>query len=162
MIGEVSMGNSFVVRRLAPLATLAVLALGLVAAATAVQARPAFAMCSGFGCDLVDPQTSGCSADAKTLDQVDTSGGFEVQLRWSKACGAGWARSAGGYSGRIQVAIDRYVCQRRIEGVCIYSVDEEEIISMFSGGWTDMLGDQLSGLRARDATHSQITHLYHG
>jgi hypothetical protein len=157
------MGNSFVVRRLAPLATTAALALGMLAVGTAAQTRPALAACSGFSCDFQDPQTSGCHSDAVTLDQVDTAGGFEVQFRWSRSCAAGWARSAGPYTTRIQVAIDRYVCHQRIEGVCVYSVDSEEIISMFSGGWTDMLGDEGSGLRARDVSHSQITHLWlHG
>jgi Protein of unknown function (DUF2690) len=82
--------------RLALLALPAVLALAF--AATLAAAGPASAGvvhpaagCFGNGCNGLDPSANGCGADAITADSV-TVGGITVQLRWSAACGANWAR----------------------------------------------------------------------
>jgi hypothetical protein len=60
-------------------------------------ARPAAA--AGVGCDYnrsctgKDPQAMGCSADAYTMDSVTPAGGgTSVELRYSPACFAVWAR----------------------------------------------------------------------
>ena len=157
------MFDSFVVRRLGALATTAVLALGMLTAGTVAQSRPALAAsCNGSSCDFVDPQASGCSADAVTLDSVSTTGGFVVQLRWSKTCHAGWARSAGGYAGEITVEINRYQCRRFQGGVCTSPlITAQELLAMFSGGWTDMVGDTQLGVQAVDVTHGVGTGLWH-
>jgi hypothetical protein len=47
--------------------------------------------CSGASCQGKDPQANGCSADATTL--YDFGGG--IQLRYSGACDAAWARYTG-------------------------------------------------------------------
>lgn len=48
--------------------------------------------CSGRGCDGLDPEATGCSADAKTLASEDHIDGGKVELRWSKNCDTKWAR----------------------------------------------------------------------
>jgi hypothetical protein len=160
------MDNSFVLRRLGVLATAAVLALGLLTVGTVAQARPALAAaCVGSSCDRVDPFTSGCVNDSIVLDQVsdvDQNGNHVVQLMWSRSCNAGWARSTGSYSGRINVAIVRYRCTRSQLGNCLnFVINAQETISMFSGGWTDMLGDTMFAIQAVDVSYHDGTAFFH-
>lgn len=48
--------------------------------------------CSGSGCSGLDPELTGCGADARTLASQSHSDGGQVELRWSKACGTKWAK----------------------------------------------------------------------
>jgi hypothetical protein len=76
------------------LALVAVLALAVPAlAATTAGAAQASARvgCFGNGCNGLDPNVEGCGADAITVDHAST-GGVTIELRWSAACGANWAR----------------------------------------------------------------------
>ena len=160
------MDNSSVLRRPGALTATAVLALGLLTAGTAALARPALAAsCVGTSCDKVDPVASGCVNDAVTLDQVsdvDGNGNHVVKLMWSRNCRAAWASSAGGYSGRINVAIVRYRCTLFLGGNCLdYVTNAQETISMFSGGWTDMLGDTIFAVAAVDVSFNHGTALFH-
>ena len=65
-------------------------------AATALLAAPqltqAKAGCYGAGCRGRDPQAMGCSRDAVTLASKYRFG-FQVELRYSRACNAKWART---------------------------------------------------------------------
>jgi hypothetical protein len=68
------------------------------------------ATCSGNGCNGQDPQTSGCAADAYTVQTAVLSSRF-VQLRYSPRCGTNW--------GRVLSRIGRthlYVRVQRIDG----------------------------------------------
>ena len=50
--------------------------------------------CYGDYCSGLDPQTSGCSADAYTLaSSFDSNTGALVELRWSPTCKTEWARA---------------------------------------------------------------------
>lgn len=50
--------------------------------------------CFGTACNGLNPQSTGCSTDAVTLDQLTPpGGGGTVELRYSAWCGAAWARS---------------------------------------------------------------------
>jgi hypothetical protein len=55
--------------------------------------RPA---CHAASCIGLDPQTSGCSADAKPLETAPLYGDLKVELRWSPTCYAAWVRISGG------------------------------------------------------------------
>ena len=47
--------------------------------------------CSGSGCNGLNPATTGCSADAYTVQTATFSNSF-VQLRYSPTCGTNWGR----------------------------------------------------------------------
>ncbi len=47
--------------------------------------------CSGEGCDGQSPATSGCDADAKTIQTAVFSNSY-VELRYSPTCGTNWGR----------------------------------------------------------------------
>jgi hypothetical protein len=83
-------------RRLAAISAGAVLAAGLIAAGlpTSAQAQPERAAvgCYAGSCYKQDPTEMGCGADAVTGAQVWTSTSSLVELRWSNACQAAWAR----------------------------------------------------------------------
>jgi hypothetical protein len=72
----------------------AVLALAFVTTVpAAVVAGPALAVgCYRSSCNHYDPQTMGCSPDAYSLAVINPEGSYDVQLRYSPACGAAWAR----------------------------------------------------------------------
>jgi uncharacterized protein DUF2690 len=59
-------------------------------------ASPAHAAsCWGDWCSGLDPQASGCSADAKTVASANVPGltGETVELRWSPTCKTNWTRT---------------------------------------------------------------------
>jgi Protein of unknown function (DUF2690) len=77
---------------------------GTLLAVSAVLATSTSAMaaaCWDRGCYGIDPQTSGCSANAYTVypaTPLKDSGGTTlgtVELRYSNSCGANWARTTG-------------------------------------------------------------------
>lgn len=62
------------------------------------RATPAYALCSGSGCNGLNPNTMGCGADAVTSGSVKilSDGGANqsfVETRKSSACDAKWARA---------------------------------------------------------------------
>jgi hypothetical protein len=65
-------------------------------AAMAAPAPHTWTSCTNKGCTGVDPQASGCSADARSIRTAPiVSNGRTlgwVELRWSPHCGANWAR----------------------------------------------------------------------
>jgi LPXTG-motif cell wall-anchored protein len=64
-------------------------------AMTGVGAKPASAapQCQGDACEALDPATMGCDADAFTVDwELQT---VRVELRYSPACNAWWAKAVG-------------------------------------------------------------------
>jgi hypothetical protein len=58
----------------------------------AASAKTAALLCSGTSCDGLDPKATRCDAGARTLDTEDTDGWVGVELRYSPACNAVWAR----------------------------------------------------------------------
>ncbi|MFC6080527.1 DUF2690 domain-containing protein [Sphaerisporangium aureirubrum] len=78
--------------KLSTLVTSGILGASLIAG-TALTALPASAgvlACSGSACDGLDPQGN-CSGDARTVDSL-TLGQAILELRYSRACRATWAR----------------------------------------------------------------------
>lgn len=68
-------------------------------AGTFFAAAPASAAtCKGSSCEGKDPNSYGCSDDAKNLDEF-TLNGHRVELRWSKKCDATWTRVSGDDNG---------------------------------------------------------------
>ena len=47
--------------------------------------------CSGNGCNGLNPETTGCGADAYTV-QTAVFSNTSVELRYSRRCGANWGR----------------------------------------------------------------------
>jgi len=69
-----------------------VTAAGAAGAAQASTVRPSVS-CYGDYCSGLDPQTSGCSADGKTVAYMyDGVSGVTLELRWSPTCQTNWAR----------------------------------------------------------------------
>jgi hypothetical protein len=65
----------------------------LFAATLLMPAQAQAATCYDTGCTGKDPQTLGCSSDARTLDSFTLdSGAFYVELRLSQNCWAAWTR----------------------------------------------------------------------
>jgi hypothetical protein len=77
-------------RKFAVLTASLLSALGLVVAPIPATAAPA-ANCRATSCDGVDPELAGCSADARTIDELHGSG-YHLHLRYSPACHAAWVR----------------------------------------------------------------------
>lgn len=69
---------------------------------------PAGVKCSGKACDGKDPETMGCIGNlVRTTDEV-TIGATRVEVRYSKACQAAWARITGATQGdEVQVAVGK-------------------------------------------------------
>ncbi len=78
---------------LALLAALTVLGANLVPASAAP--------CSGSSCNGRDPHTTGCDVGARTIDEFTSpaDGYMRVELRYSSACYAAWARATVGAPG---------------------------------------------------------------
>jgi hypothetical protein len=70
-------------------------ATGMVAGAVAAAADTTATGCYASGCYGKDPQAMGCGADAVTGASVVMPDGALVELRWSYACQAAWARITG-------------------------------------------------------------------
>ncbi|MFF1903617.1 DUF2690 domain-containing protein [Kitasatospora sp. NPDC058218] len=58
------------------------------------------ASCYGLDCYTYDPIDKGCSADAYTAESMDTVYGT-IELRYSPACAANWARISGASNGQL-------------------------------------------------------------
>ncbi|MFD0367243.1 DUF2690 domain-containing protein [Streptomyces sp. NPDC059071] len=68
--------------------------LPLDAAAASPAGAPA-ASCVGAECTDKDPVAMGCDAGARTVASESLPGGGLIELRWSAACRANWARVSG-------------------------------------------------------------------
>ncbi|MFI8997197.1 DUF2690 domain-containing protein [Streptomyces sp. NPDC053542] len=60
---------------------------------------PAGVKCSGAGCTGKDPEEMGCGGTHATTPSRGVMGGALVEVRYSKVCGAAWARLTGGAQG---------------------------------------------------------------
>ena len=69
---------------------------------------PAGVKCSGKDCDGKDPETMGCIGNlVRTTDEA-TIGTTRVEVRYSKACQAAWARITGATQGdEVQVSVGK-------------------------------------------------------
>ncbi|MCC9709227.1 XRE family transcriptional regulator [Streptomyces sp. MNU76] len=69
---------------------------------------PVGVKCSGKGCDGKDPETMGCIGNlVRTTDEA-TIGTTRVEVRYSKACQAAWARITGAAQGdEVQVTVGK-------------------------------------------------------
>jgi len=65
-----------------------------------VASSPAYAVgCRGDSCTGQSPTTMGCSADARTIDDITAGGSWRVEMRKSDACNAVWTRVTHIYGG---------------------------------------------------------------
>ncbi|KQQ80962.1 hypothetical protein [Arthrobacter sp. Leaf137] len=117
----------------------ATLSAAMVASVGLVAASPAPAQAAGScyysSCYNVDPQTSGCSADAYTIGWP--SG--QTEIRYSPSCAASWLRSAQyGFSAWSQGGQDTY--SRNFDGSVggrLYTVNIPW--AGYNGTWTKMV-----------------------
>jgi hypothetical protein len=68
------------------------------------------ATCYGAGCDYWDPQVTGCSSGATTLEEF-TWRNWRVELRFSQTCAAAWTR----------VTANQYSCAARYLMLAVYT-----------------------------------------
>lgn len=90
------------------------LRLGVAAAALALASlgvavpQATAATCTKSGCNGKNPESYGCASDAKTQSSA-VSGGWRIQLRYSKKCKAVWVRGENYHPVKIQAGyIDYY------------------------------------------------------
>ncbi|MER7399669.1 DUF2690 domain-containing protein [Streptomyces sp. NPDC000151] len=62
-------------------------------------ALPAGVKCSGAGCTGKDPEEMGCGGKHATTPSRGVMGGAVIEVRYSKVCGAAWARVTGAAQG---------------------------------------------------------------
>lgn len=68
---------------------------------------PAGVKCSGKACDGKDPEAMGCGGEYAITSARGTVGATKIEVRYSKTCGAAWARITGGASGdKVTVSSD--------------------------------------------------------
>lgn len=102
-------------RHIVAIALLSVLAALFVNAPTAQAADS----CYGSGCVGVDPSTTTCANDAKTIRAINVDGYGMLQMRWSRSCNAGWAR---------------FTSYRRPE---LFSLGQTGLSHAYVSAWTD-------------------------
>ncbi|NUQ97956.1 MAG: DUF2690 domain-containing protein [Streptomyces sp.] len=108
---------------------IAVCAAGLLAvpAAHAATVQPAVG-CYGSSCDGKDPVQMGCDSGAYTAASVSTPQGF-VELRYSAACAANWARISNSSAGTWFYAQD-----------CGNGYNQQYYVPAgYTSGWTNMV-----------------------
>jgi hypothetical protein len=81
-------------------------------AGAASSAALAAVACTTTGCNGRDPQSSGCSADARTLDSGKAKNGIWIELRYSPACYAVWTRYESNGAAGTGTSRLRPVCER--------------------------------------------------
>ncbi|WP_329275940.1 DUF2690 domain-containing protein [Streptomyces sp. NBC_00691] len=124
------------VRKAATLgSTFALAVSGLVLSTTPASAATS---CYASSCEGLDPSTTVCQNDAKTVATTDYPG---VELRYSPTCRAAWARYSRGAAFSMNVTVERW------NG----STGTERYRTYYSGNgagvWTRMVND--AGLQAR-------------
>ncbi|MFD3518561.1 DUF2690 domain-containing protein [Streptomyces sp. NPDC058657] len=68
---------------------------------------PAGVKCSGAACEGKDPEAMGCGGGFATTSARGASGATNIEVRYSKTCGAAWARITGAASGdKVTVSSD--------------------------------------------------------
>lgn len=103
--------------------------------------------CKGSSCNGRNPQTMGCSSDAVTKGNVYSTDALTVEMRYSKACDAWWARvtcdwndpTLAAYVGFIQFTNGRQSARQRLVGDYAAACDRGETT------WTYMIADKDSG-----------------
>lgn len=105
---------------------LLVTTLSLGTATTGVASASTTASCSHAGCRGLDPQASGCSSGAYTLDSFTAHWGSYVELRFSPDCGAYWtritpARNNRDYTAWTQASSDSSYYETQVSGNCWYN-----------------------------------------
>ncbi|MEU1224894.1 DUF2690 domain-containing protein [Streptomyces sp. NPDC005828] len=102
--------------------------------------------CYASSCAGLDPSTTICQNDARTVADTDYPG---VELRYSPTCRAAWARYSRGMGFSMNVEIQRWDGSN---GTTIYS-------TYYSGNgstvWTRMIND--AGLLARACGHESAS-----
>ncbi|WP_369181420.1 helix-turn-helix domain-containing protein [Streptomyces mutabilis] len=77
------------------------------ATVTTDPALPPGVKCSGDACTGKDPETMGCGGDLVTTSATATVGAAAVEVRYSKTCGAAWARVTQAAQGaEVEVSAD--------------------------------------------------------
>jgi hypothetical protein len=126
-------------RRIAALGAVTLLG----AALSLTTAQPALAVgCNENSCTGQDPNTMGCGADASTMDSFSLGANFYVELRYSPACYAVWARVtntwySNGGSQNIFVEVDGDPCNPASSVTCthVYQAVQAE----YGSEWTKMI-----------------------
>jgi hypothetical protein len=135
-----------VLGRIAVLVSLSLAAVG----AGLIPAQPGLAAsCSGSSCAGRDPQSQGCSSDAVTKGNVYSVERITVEMRYSAACDAWWARAtcdwpdptAALYVSFIQFTNGVQTSKQRLVGDHAAGCDSGETT------WTYMIADKSSGDR---------------
>jgi hypothetical protein len=68
---------------------------------------PAGVKCSGDACEGKDPEAMGCGGNYAITSARGTVGATKIEVRYSKTCGAAWARITGAASGdKVTVSSD--------------------------------------------------------
>lgn len=109
--------------------------------AVSLGAGPAHAVsCTGATCKGKNPQTSGCGADARTLAEI-TYNSLRVELRYSPACHAAWARGTQIGGGAIlsrRVAVVGYSCTTANEACRIGHYASADVLDAGEQAYTKM------------------------
>jgi hypothetical protein len=72
-----------------------------------VQKLPAGVKCSGKACEGKDPEAMGCGGEYAVTSARGKVGTAAVEVRYSKTCGAAWARITGAATGdKVTVSSD--------------------------------------------------------
>jgi hypothetical protein len=92
----------------------------LVAALSLAPNHKAYALCSGTGCNGLDPISTGCSNTTTTAAQASgsgASGSLTIYLRYSTACVSNWAYVASNSGNRyVRAEVNVYQWQYRAAG----------------------------------------------
>lgn len=108
--------------------------------------------CSGTGCENKGPVSMGCDADARTVavGEVYSSIGSrtDFELRWSSACGAGWARTGAETVFASTISVEKWNPDRTV-------VISRRTVTVPNGGhdWTNMVGGRGYMVRACAKEH---------
>ncbi|MET7985558.1 MULTISPECIES: DUF2690 domain-containing protein [unclassified Streptomyces] len=93
--------------------------------AASVSARPDLppgVKCSGASCTGKDPETMGCGGRLTTTTTSVTVGTTLVEVRYSKTCGAAWARATrAGAGDRVEVSSGGAATQTAVAGADVYT-----------------------------------------
>lgn len=103
-------------------------------------ARPALAAgCYGSQCNGYDPVAEGCSGDAVTIASNE-SNGFIIEIRYSSACHAAWARATASPDtyGVIEAEITGWPCN--VGGGHLCSGTTEDYSAAYYSIWSNMVG----------------------
>ncbi|MFI1104487.1 hypothetical protein [Streptomyces melanogenes] len=119
------------------LVSLTIAAAALIGCSVAASPAAYAVSCYGSTCSNKGPKGSGCDANASNLRNYVLKGGY-YELRWSKACHAGWVRASGAGAAGASAVIQRVL----LDGGGGVDVQEERAVAVNKGelDWSNMVG----------------------